>query len=62
MSELKAVSFSSSGYDMAAPKPNRGVKSLLDDYTVGKSLYETHMGKVKVAVHKVTGEKVRRFR
>jgi hypothetical protein len=45
----------------SSTKPSRGSNRILGDYTLSKTLGAGSMGKVKLATHNVTGEKVRFF-
>jgi hypothetical protein len=45
--------------DQTTPRPSR-TNRILGDYTLSKTLGAGSMGKVKLATHNVTGEKVRR--
>jgi hypothetical protein len=54
----------SQAYDVAEIPPPRAHKSkrsnrVLGDYTLSKTLGAGSMGKVKLATHNITGEKVR---
>jgi serine/threonine protein kinase KIN1/2 len=42
-------------------KPSRTTNRLLGDYTLSKTLGAGSMGKVKLATHNITGEKVRPY-
>lgn len=44
------------------PAKPRGSSRVLGDYTLGKTLGAGSMGKVKLAYHNLTGEKVRNLR